>query len=88
MGETDSKFGVRGRLLLAFLGISALAVVGAVASLFTFAEVSSVIAKAEANVATTQRNSTLTLLGLGSAEPCQLDASSFGCMWAAISSDD
>jgi class 3 adenylate cyclase len=42
MAETDSKFGVRGRLLLAFFGISALAVVGAVASLFTFAEVTSV----------------------------------------------
>ena len=35
--------GVRGRLLLAFLGISSFAVLGAVAALFAFAEIGKVV---------------------------------------------
>ena len=35
--------GVRGRLLLAFFGISALAVLGAVAALFAFSQIGSVV---------------------------------------------
>ena len=45
MAENDTKFGVKGRLLLAFFGVSALAVVGAIASLIAFAEVGSVFSR-------------------------------------------
>lgn len=38
MAHSDARFGVRGRLLAAFLGISALALLGAIAALLTFAE--------------------------------------------------
>ncbi|MBL8895668.1 MAG: HAMP domain-containing protein [Rhizobiales bacterium] len=42
MARSDRRFGVRGRLLAAFLGISALFLLGAIAALLTFAETGTV----------------------------------------------